>query len=191
MFFALIHELGHLIVGAMLGVKTESILIFPFGFAIKFKDVFFNDNLYNKKRNSTEIKKMIIAIAGPAVNILYIFFISVSNLKFKNTDTIIFSNILIAVFNLLPIYPLDGGRILKYLFNIFFDERRSYIYIQNVSYIFMFIFTFFASIFMYYIKNMVLFFAIIYLWMIVIKEDKIIKMKIKMENHIQFPGFML
>lgn len=191
MIFTLLHEFGHLIAGMLFGFKLDSLLIFPFGFAIKFKKIKIHNKFHNMNRNSIETKKMITAFSGPAVNILFVIFLKLSHWNGSNKEIIIFSNILIAIFNLLPIYPLDGGRILKYLFNILFDRKKTYIYIQNISYIFMFILTFLGSIFMYYLKNIILFFVIIYLWTLVIKEDNVIKMKIKMEKHIQFPEIML
>ena len=110
---------------------------------------------------------MLTAVAGPAVNVAIIICVSLFHFDAKITEFIIFSNILIAVFNLLPIYPLDGGRILKYIFNIIFDKRKAFSYVKNVSYIFMFVLSFFSSIWMYYTKNIVVFFVIVYLWTIV------------------------
>lgn len=167
MFFALLHELGHLIIGMLQGFKVENILISPFGFAVRFKDIEFNDNICDINNESIEIKKMLTAVAGPAVNVAIIICVNLFHFDAKITEFIIFSNILIAVFNLLPIYPLDGGRILKYIFNIIFDKRKAFSYVKNVSYIFMFVLSFFSSIWMYYTKNIVVFFVIVYLWTIV------------------------
>ena len=61
MFFALIHELGHLIAGLLIGMKPEKIELMPFGFSIAFK---INSEEYNKKikkGNKLEIKKIVVA----------------------------------------------------------------------------------------------------------------------------------
>lgn len=50
MLFALIHELGHLAMGIVLGFKPESISIIPTGFSIKFKADSTNYNTEIKKR---------------------------------------------------------------------------------------------------------------------------------------------
>lgn len=61
MFFALIHEAGHLIAGVLMGMKPEKIELMPFGFSIAFK---VNPEEYNKKikkGNKLELKKIIVA----------------------------------------------------------------------------------------------------------------------------------
>lgn len=50
MIFALVHELGHLICGLILGLKPSSIKINPFGFQILFKEYIDDINIKIKKR---------------------------------------------------------------------------------------------------------------------------------------------
>ena len=72
MFFAIIHELGHLLAGVLLGMKPEKMEIKPYGVSISFK-ILYND--YNKKikqGNLLEIKKIIVALAGPITNAIII-----------------------------------------------------------------------------------------------------------------------
>ena len=72
MLFALIHELGHLLAGLLMGMKPEKIELMPFGVSISFK---INVNEYNKKikkGNLLEIKKIIVALAGPITNFILI-----------------------------------------------------------------------------------------------------------------------
>ena len=62
MFFALVHELGHLFTGITLGFKPESIKITPLGFCINFKIPI---DEYNKKINKStliDLKKIVIDI---------------------------------------------------------------------------------------------------------------------------------
>ena len=54
MLFALIHELGHLVTGLILGLKIEEISVVPVGFSIRFKT---ESKDYNKKIKSFIIKK--------------------------------------------------------------------------------------------------------------------------------------
>ena len=72
-------------------------------------------------------------------------------------QNIMYANILIAMFNLLPIYPLDGGRILKELLHIFFGLRKSYTYTQNISEIALYVTTALSSIIILYYKNIAIF----------------------------------
>lgn len=75
---------------------------------VSFKTNFDDFNNKVKNANMLEFKKIFVAIAGPMVNILlailFYYFPIFPNLN----SSIIYANILIAIFNLLPIYPLDG-----------------------------------------------------------------------------------
>ena len=85
MFFCIIHELGHLISGILLGMKPEKLELMPFGLSVSFK-LYPKD--YNKKigkSNLLEIKKILVAIAGPLTNLVIIFII-------KNIDVNFLSN---------------------------------------------------------------------------------------------------
>ena len=72
MICAILHELGHLIMGIILGMKPEKLEIIPIGIRIRFKLNIKDINKKVKKANKLEIKKILIAIAGPAINILLI-----------------------------------------------------------------------------------------------------------------------
>ena len=85
----------------------------------------------------------------------------------------------------MPIYPLDGGRILKSFLNLYVGRKKAYTYIQLISKCFMFVLTFIGSILIYYFQNIAIFFIIIYLWSIVIRENKLCKMKIRFYEMIE------
>lgn len=107
MIFALIHELGHLVAGIVLKMKIKKISIMPVGFSVEFG---LNKRDYNEKilkSNKLEIKKLIVAIAGPVTNILIIVMLLLIKKDFEYKYLIIYSNLAILIFNLLPIYPLD------------------------------------------------------------------------------------
>ena len=88
---------------------------------------------------------------------------------------IIYTNFLIMIFNLLPIYPLDGGRILKGILHISFGKRKSEKYINNISKITVIIITAITSILILYIQNISFILIDIYLGYLIIKEDLIYK----------------
>lgn len=114
MILALVHELGHLVCGICLGLKLKSIKITPVGFQILFKNNIQDYNIKIQKGNEICIKKIAIAFAGPLVNIFIaiIAFFMPQNMAISK-ETLIYANLMLTMFNLLPIYPLDGGRILK------------------------------------------------------------------------------
>ena len=181
--FAIIHELGHLLCGMIVGLKPDKIELMPTGLAISFKT---NVELYNQKigkGNLFNIKKILVAIAGPLTNILMIIIFSFINIEYNLKLMIIYSNWLIFFFNLLPIYPLDGGRIIQEILHIKMGINKSKDIVSDVSIIIMIILTSVGSIGILYYKNIAIFFIIIYLWIIVINEyRKFIKRKILLKK---------
>lgn len=173
MIFAFIHELGHLFTGLILGLKPETLKIMPFGISIFFKT--------NKNIKRVNIKKLLIVVAGPLVNII----IALIGICLKINMDIIYANILIAIFNLLPIYPLDGGRILKVLLSIKYSTYTYEKYVIKVSNITLILLTLITSIIVLYLKNIALVFVIIYLWGILIRENRKFILKERVYNIIK------
>ena len=162
MVFALIHELGHLLAGIILKMKPEKLEIMPFG---EPKD--YNKKI--KKGNKLDIKKIIVASAGPLTNLIII--IITYNLKIDMIKAImvIYTNFLIMIFNLLPIYPLDGGRILSGILHIIVGKQKADDAINNISMIILI--TAIASVLILYLKNIAIFLIVMYLWYLVLKES--------------------
>ena len=77
-------------------------------------------------------------------------------------NEIVYANFLIAIFNLLPIYPLDGGRFLKAFMQIKKGRQKAYNYINKISNITIIIITMLASIGIYYYRNIAILFIVIY-----------------------------
>ena len=94
-------------------------------------------------------------------------------------NEIIYSNFLILIFNLLPIYPLDGGRILKELFNMMYGIITSYELINKISNITIILLTILTSIFILQYHNFAVIVVLAYLWLIVIKENRQYSLKKK------------
>ena len=121
----------------------NKIIILPFGGMIKY------DELVNRPL----IEEFLIAISG--IIFQYIFFIifkSIINYKYFS-----FINYFIIIFNLIPIYPLDGSKILNVIFNLITNFKNSILLTLIISYAFIIILslTFFninrLSIFIIYI----------------------------------------
>ena len=171
MIFALIHELGHLFVGLMMRMKPQKLEIMPFGVSIAFK---INPKDYNKKiknGNMLNMKKIMVAIAGPLTNLIIIVITYNLKIDIIKAMMIIYTNLLIILFNFLPIYPLDGGRILKEFIHIIQGKRKSEDSINNISIITTIIMTAIGSILILYLKNIAIFIIIMYLWYLVLKEN--------------------
>ena len=182
---AFVHELGHLLAGIILGMKPAKLELKPYGISISFK---INPNDYNKKiakGNLLELKKAIVACAGPVTNLIIIIITLNLRLNIFTSLLIIYSNILLIIFNLIPMYPLDGGRIVKSLIYLFLGKKKAEKYTNIISFIFLIIVTFMGSVATFYFENMAIFLIIICLWLIYIKEDITYKKKIKIYDLIE------
>ena len=167
MVFALIHEVAHLICGVFLGLKPDTLKIMPLGFSIEFET---NIQEYNKKiikSNMLAVKKILIALAGPFVNLIIV----IIGLIFNIDSNIIYANFLILIFNLLPIYPLDGGRILINILKIFYGNRKANKYTNTIRNILVIILTVVCSILILFISNIAIVAILCVLWYITIKEN--------------------
>lgn len=103
---ALLHECGHIFYAEKLGFECTKISLMPYG-AAAVCDI-------EGISRSDEIK---LALAGPAVN--FFLCVAVAGLwwfvpqTYAYTDMLFYSNAAMLVLNLLPAYPLDGGRAFK------------------------------------------------------------------------------
>lgn len=103
---AIQHECAHAFASARLGYRLNKIVLMPFGAVIDgdLRGISFKDEIY-------------VAMWGPLCNLLTAgFFIALwwlAPTMYAFTDTACLSSLSIALVNLLPAYPLDGGRILK------------------------------------------------------------------------------
>lgn len=177
MIFALIHELGHLMAGVLLKLKPKSLSLMPFGISLTFET-------YGYKK-LIEIKRIIIAAAGPLTNLIICFITLFLHINIETKQLIIYSNLLILLFNLIPIYPLDGGRILKNIFRLKYDKIKSDRMVNKISNTLIILATAMSSIGILYLKNLAILFVLIYLWIIVISENKKYSIKMKIYNTLE------
>lgn len=124
------------------------------------------------------IKKLIIAFAGPLVNC----FIAIITLAFYERaslqiQTIVYANLLLAIFNLLPIYPLDGGRILQEIIHMIKGKEKAYEVVNYIAKVTTIILTIVTSILILYIHNIAFVIILSYLWYLVIKNEQNYQMK--------------
>lgn len=111
----LLHELGHALTARRFGVATRDIILLPIGGVARLERM--------PEKPSQEI---LVAIAGPAVNVaialvlaglMGTFHLSLSGLAFTGglLEALLYINIVIVLFNMIPAFPMDGGRVLRAL----------------------------------------------------------------------------
>lgn len=188
MVFAIIHEVGHLLAGIILKFKPCEICFTPIGVRISFKVETDEYNKNNRSVRPINIKKAIIAIAGPITNLCIstiTIIIAKFNVEFANMyiyNLIVYSNFLIAMFNLIPIYPMDGGRFLKEILKISFGNKKAYKITYIASKTILIILTVISSIAILYLQNIAVLIIIGYLWYLEIGEIRRYNRRKNMEN---------
>lgn len=107
----IIHELGHILMSLIFKWNIERVILLPFGGITIFKE-----NI-----DKSFLQEFLIALFGPLLQIIYC-------LIFNNSKIFFDYNIAILLFNLLPIYPLDGSKILNIFFNIILPFKISHVF---------------------------------------------------------------
>lgn len=102
--------------------------------------------------------------------------------EFKWQETVIYANLLIGIFNLLPIYPLDGGRMLKAILENYYKREAAEEILNKLSNIIMVLLTVIASIGVLYLRNIAILCIIIYLWFLRITENKKHRLKRRVQR---------
>lgn len=156
------HELGHIIVGLLFKWKIKKVILLPFG----------GITIFEERIDKPLLEEFLIAIAGPIFQFFYF-------LMFKGNNIFFSYNVAILLFNLLPIYPLDGSRLINIIFNKIFSFKFSHILSVILSYIVCFLFLFFC------IKdlNIILLFILLFIMLEIFKET--------MKHNYYFNKFLL
>jgi Zn-dependent protease/predicted transcriptional regulator len=123
-----LHELGHALAAKRYNIKTKDITLLPIGGLARL------ESIPEKPR-----EELVVAIAGPAVNIalailtgLFITIPEIEDLSVELAGGVNASNfflnffivnVWLAVFNLIPAFPMDGGRVLRALLAMKFERH--------------------------------------------------------------------
>ena len=100
----LLHEFGHALMARRFDVATEHVTLYPFGGIAALRGL---------PKDATA--EFWIALAGPAVNVVLTAFGVTLWWATSWTPALVFSgiNLVMGLFNLIPAFPMDGGRILR------------------------------------------------------------------------------
>ena len=163
--FILCHELAHMLIGIFLGFKPKTLALNPLGVSIEFYN-------YDENKKNNCIKRIFTYFAGPISNFVFCFIFCFINIDMEKKTQIIYTNLLIGSFNLIPILPLDGGKILKEFLKLFYNSKIASIFMIYFSKSILIAITLIYSIAIFYMKNIVIFLLIVYLWYLYIIEEK-------------------
>ena len=154
MILILVHELGHIFISLLFKWNIDKIIILPFGGLTK----------YNEIINRPLIEEFLVAISGIILQLTFYNFIK----YYIDYKYFSFINYFIILFNLIPIYPLDGSKILNVFFNIITSYKNSLNLTLIVSYIFIIIFSL-----LFFNINKIIAFILIFLMLEVNKLKKV------------------
>jgi Zn-dependent protease len=121
------HELGHALTARRFGVSTSDITLLPIGGVARLQRI--------PERPSQEL---LIALAGPAVNVVIVAVLLMLGVRFPTAATVagdmsmgeffpmlMAFNAFMVVFNMLPAFPMDGGRVLRALLAMRLTHARA------------------------------------------------------------------
>jgi Zn-dependent protease len=123
-----LHEYGHALTARRFGIGTRHITLLPIGGVALLE-----------RMPADPREEIIVALAGPAVNVVIaaavwlllqatgrpgaIFEFGLVQTNFL--QSVLFANILLAIFNMIPAFPMDGGRVLRAVLSMRMDKVRA------------------------------------------------------------------
>lgn len=122
-----IHEMGHVCAALLAGATVKSVQLLPFGGVAVIED----------HGRLTAQREIGIALAGPLQNgVMILMALVLRQAEYGSgayLDYFIGANAMIALFNLLPVLPLDGGKILQAALSLLLPYYYTLLWIGRVS----------------------------------------------------------
>lgn len=165
-----VHELGHFVAAKFVGVKVDTCRILPYG----------GEMTLRHEMQLSYSKLIIIALGGPVatfLGILFSFFLPV-----LLRELFIEVQLFILLLNLMPIWPLDGGRIICFTLLNRFTHAKLFEYYVSASF---YLLTLIIIVLLYLLpQSLILAVVSLFLWSKVIGDWKIRKYRSAFEKHV-------
>ena len=161
----LLHEFAHALVAKRLGYKLNKIKLMPHGVSISGNNVYFS--------YKDEVR---IALAGPFSNFVLVVLTMalwwIAPITYTFTYDFYVANLVIATVNLLPIYPLDGGRVLLALLSQTLSRVRALNVIKIVGIVLSSFIVILFVVTTFFVPNFTLLFFGVFLFVTSITDTK-------------------
>ena len=118
-----VHEIGHITGGLIFSWKIKQVILLPFG----------GLTVFNNLVNTSLFEEFVVNLLGPVFQVIFYFFLS---RFFVLSDWIVYYNFALLIFNLLPIYPLDGSKFLYVFLCLFFPFKCAHKCLVFISFLF-------------------------------------------------------
>ncbi|MBR2614813.1 MAG: site-2 protease family protein [Clostridia bacterium] len=182
---ALLHEFGHLYVAEKNGYSGEKIILSGYG-----------ANLVLDDKGLKTVDQIKIALAGPFFNlIIALFFIAfwwILPDTYPFTESIVTASLSFALINLLPVYPLDGGRVLQSLLTLLIgDKSKKVVKILGIIFTVLLSALFILSLFNTPNYTLLIFTAFLVVDLIFTKnQSRLVKIKFMLSSGMLRGGFV-
>ena len=178
--FVVMHEYGHALTARKYGIRTRDITLYPIGGVARLE-----------RMPEKPIEELWVALAGPAVNVvaaIVLFGYLIVSGTFQPLTSLSIStgslierlmvvNLWLVLFNLIPAFPMDGGRVLRALLGLRLEYVQATQIAANVGQAFAFAFGFIGLF-----SDPFLVFIALFVWMGAAQEASMVQMKYSLGN---------